>query len=112
MFERGDLVLIPFPFSDLSAAKKRPVLLLTRPDARCFPRQPASTLLTTTSPYEPGHDAWVGAPGDLPRFPYRLARFFGDSAMFWLDLQTAYELAVAEEALGERITEEVKPTAA
>lgn len=33
MFERGDLVLIPFPFSDLSAAKKRPVLLLTRPDA-------------------------------------------------------------------------------
>ena len=32
MFERGDLVLIPFPFSDLSAAKRRPVLLLTRPD--------------------------------------------------------------------------------
>jgi mRNA interferase MazF len=33
VFERGDLVLIPFPFSDLSAAKKRPVLMLTRPDA-------------------------------------------------------------------------------
>ncbi len=33
MFERGDLVLIPFPFSDLSAAKKRPVHLLTSPDA-------------------------------------------------------------------------------
>lgn len=33
MFERGDLLLIPFPFSDLSAAKKRPVLVLTRPDA-------------------------------------------------------------------------------
>ncbi len=33
MFERGDLVLIPFPFSDLSAAKKRPVLVVTRPDA-------------------------------------------------------------------------------
>lgn len=32
MFERGDLVLIPFPFSDLSATKKRPVLILTRPD--------------------------------------------------------------------------------
>jgi len=33
VFERGDLVLIPFPFSDLSATKKRPVLILTRPDA-------------------------------------------------------------------------------
>ena len=33
MFERGHLVLIPYPFSDLSAAKRRPVLVLTRPDA-------------------------------------------------------------------------------
>ena len=32
VFERGDLVLISFPFSDLSAAKKRPLLMLTRPD--------------------------------------------------------------------------------
>lgn len=28
----GDLVLIPFPYSDLNAAKKRPVLVLTAPD--------------------------------------------------------------------------------
>jgi len=33
VFERGDLVLIPFPFSDLSANKRRPVLLVTHPDA-------------------------------------------------------------------------------
>jgi mRNA interferase MazF len=33
VFERGDLVLISFPFSDLSAAKKRPVLMVTRLDA-------------------------------------------------------------------------------
>ncbi len=33
MFEPGTLVLIPFPYSDLSATKKRPVLMLTRPDA-------------------------------------------------------------------------------
>lgn len=31
-FERGELLLVPFPFTDLSAAKRRPVLALTRPD--------------------------------------------------------------------------------
>ncbi|WP_282007933.1 type II toxin-antitoxin system PemK/MazF family toxin [Brevundimonas aveniformis] len=33
-FERGDLLLIPFPFTDLTATKQRPVLALTAPDAR------------------------------------------------------------------------------
>ena len=28
----GDLVLIPFPYSDLQSAKKRPVIVLTTPD--------------------------------------------------------------------------------
>jgi mRNA interferase MazF len=32
MFERGDLLIVPFPFSDLSTTKRRPVLALTRPD--------------------------------------------------------------------------------
>jgi len=33
MFEAGTVVLMPFPYSDLSATKKRPVLMLTLPDA-------------------------------------------------------------------------------
>ena len=33
MLERGDLVLIPYPFTDLSASKRRPVLVLTGIDA-------------------------------------------------------------------------------
>ena len=32
MFEQGELVLIPYPFTDLSTHKKRPVLVLSKPD--------------------------------------------------------------------------------
>ncbi len=32
MFKRGNLVLVPYPFTDLSASKRRPVLALTPPD--------------------------------------------------------------------------------
>ncbi len=33
MPERGHLLLVPFPFTDLSAAKRRPVLALTAADS-------------------------------------------------------------------------------
>ena len=31
-YEPGELVLIPFPYSDLTSIKRRPVLVLTSPD--------------------------------------------------------------------------------
>ena len=53
-----------------------------------------------------------GKRGVSPETGVRLARYFGASARFWLNLQTAYELAVAEAELGERIASEVTPAAA
>jgi addiction module HigA family antidote len=42
----------------------------------------------------------------------RLARYFQMSPQFWLGLQMDYELDIAEDALEDRIREEVKPIAA
>ena len=39
----------------------------------------------------------------------RFARYFGTSAQYWMNLQTAYELDVAERALARRIERDVLP---
>ena len=38
----------------------------------------------------------------------RLAKFFGNSAEFWLNLQKKYELEMAKDALFDKIDSEVK----
>jgi len=42
----------------------------------------------------------------------RLARYFGSSAEFWMDLQSAYELRRARVEVGEAIARAVTPRAA
>ncbi|MEX2304437.1 MAG: HigA family addiction module antitoxin [Bryobacterales bacterium] len=39
----------------------------------------------------------------------RLARYFGTTPQFWMNLQANYELEVAEDALGTEIAERVRP---
>jgi antitoxin HigA-1 len=39
----------------------------------------------------------------------RLARYFGTSPQYWLNLQTAYDLEVADTKVGSRIEREVLP---
>ena len=46
-----------------------------------------------------------------PDTALRLARFFGNSARFWMNLQMRYDITVAERELGERIEAEVEHTA-
>ena len=38
----------------------------------------------------------------------RLGRYFGTSAEFWLNLQSQYDLEMAEERIGRRLQREVK----
>ncbi|MDT8449195.1 MAG: HigA family addiction module antitoxin [Wenzhouxiangellaceae bacterium] len=57
-------------------------------------------------------DILNGKRGISPDTALRLGRFFGNSARFWLNLQTSYELALAERELGERIAAEVETNAA
>lgn len=42
----------------------------------------------------------------------RLARYFGTTPEFWLNMQRDFELETAAERLGKRLASEVKPRAA
>jgi len=46
-----------------------------------------------------------------PETALRLSRYFGNSAEFWMNLQTRYDLVTAERKMGERIESEVEHAA-
>ena len=41
----------------------------------------------------------------------RLSRYFGNSSRFWMNLQTKYELAIAERDIGPKISADVEQAA-
>lgn len=49
--------------------------------------------------------------GISPETALRLSRYFGNSARFWMNLQTMYELALAERDIGSKIDAEVERAA-
>ncbi len=56
--------------------------------------------------------AWLCSKGArsrsvTPETALRLDRYFGNSAQFWLNLQTRYDLLKTEAEIGERIKAEV-----
>ena len=57
-------------------------------------------------------DILNGKRGISPETALRLGRYFGNEPRFWMNLQSAYELAVAERDIGEKIIAEVTPDAA
>ena len=57
-------------------------------------------------------DILNGKRGISPDTALRLGRYFGNSARFWLNLQTAFDLAEETLRKGERIAAEVIPAKA
>jgi len=55
------------------------------------------------------NDVVRGKRAVSPETALRLARYFGTSATFWLNLQNAHDLRVATEASGAQIEREVEP---
>lgn len=47
-----------------------------------------------------------------PDTALRLARYFGTSAEFWMNMQTTYELELARDSVGPAIAIQVSPRAA
>ena len=46
-----------------------------------------------------------------PDTALRLARYFGTSAQFWVNLQSAFDLKQAQSAAGRKIAAEIRPLA-
>ena len=42
----------------------------------------------------------------------RLVRYFGGDVQTWMNLQTAYDIKVAQKTLGKRVKKEIEPLAA
>jgi len=53
-------------------------------------------------------DILNGKRGVTPETALRLARFFGTSADFWMNLQIRYDLTIAEQSIGAKVTAEVE----
>jgi addiction module HigA family antidote len=52
-----------------------------------------------------------GKRGVTAESALRLARYFGNSPQFWMNLQTRYEITVAEQTIGDKIQAEVEVAA-
>lgn len=73
---------------------------------------PASFALELAVPQQELEDVLAERRGLTAELALRLSRYFGTSAEFWLNLQTAYELRAARAALGDEIERTVRPRAA
>src|SRR5450830_1836254 len=60
-------------------------------------------------PYSRLSEITKGERGVTADTALRLERYFGSEAQGWLNLQTAYDLRIAESAAGKAIAKEIRP---
>lgn len=64
MYQRGDVVLLPFPFTDLSATRTRPAVVVSVPNLEQETRDFTVAMITGvphTTPYDYGLRDWQAA---------------------------------------------------
>jgi mRNA interferase MazF len=62
--KRGDVVLLPFPFTDLSATKQRPAVVISSEEFNARQRDIIVLAITSQIPSTPGPDDYPLSRGD------------------------------------------------
>jgi mRNA interferase MazF len=65
-FKRGDIVLVPFPFTDLSSAKQRPALVVSSDALNAASEDVLVAAITSQIPANLSAEEFLIPPGDLP----------------------------------------------
>ena len=65
-YKRGDVVLVPFPFTDLSSAKQRPALVISADSFNATRDDALVAAITSQIPVQRAVDEFMIPSGDLP----------------------------------------------
>ena len=114
--KREDLDAGRIDFSDVSTGKRLPLIHpgeILRDDFLQPMKISVYTLAQAIKvPRSRVNDIVLGRRGISADTAFRLARYFGTTPDFWINLQARYDLDAAERKLRRRIEREVTPRAA
>ncbi|MEA2887256.1 MAG: antitoxin HigA, partial [Bradyrhizobium sp.] len=79
---------------------------------RCFDLSVYALAQATKVPRSRVNDIVLGRRGITADTAFRLARYFGTTPDFWINLQARHDLEAADRKLRRRIEREVRPRAA
>lgn len=64
-FNKGDVILIPFPFTDLSATKQRPALIISSDQFNNNHKDVIVMAISSQIPYQIPEDEYLLSPADM-----------------------------------------------